>query len=305
MQAFRRELIEALSSVPKSISPKWLYDSRGSELFEDITRVDEYYPTRQEKALMARTIPVWRDRFGQDSVLVELGSGASEKTRIVLDEVKELGAYVPIDISQSALEQATTAIRTDYPELQVHPVLGDFSNLPTLPEGLPKGRRIGFFPGSTLGNLDDVDAITLLASCRRMLGQGSAFILGVDLIKERSILEAAYDDAKGITAAFNLNLLTRANRELGTDFDLRAFKHKALWNEDGLRMEMHLEAQSDVEVSLDDQVFQFAKGETLHTESSRKFSREIVDDLVKASGWRMSDFRASGAPSVALAFLEN
>ncbi|WP_461344080.1 L-histidine N(alpha)-methyltransferase [Brevundimonas sp. GN22] len=303
MQAFRRELTEGLAASPKSISPKWLYDAKGSELFEDITRLPEYYPTRQERALLRRVAPTWAKGVGPDATLVELGSGASEKTRIVLDALPALAAYIPLDISQSALEEAAASIRADYPKLDVRPVLGDFSALPSLPDDLPSGRRVGFFPGSTLGNLERDEAVRLLASSRRMLGEDALFILGVDLIKDRETLEAAYDDAQGVTARFNLNLLERANRELGTDFELTAFRHRAVWNEACSRIEMHLEAVRDTQVTLDGMTYDFAGGETLHTESSRKFSRDQIEQLASASGWSVRDWAQSDAPSVALAVL--
>lgn len=304
MQAFRRELAQALSATPKTISPKWLYDAEGSELFEAITRLPEYYPTRQERALLRLVAPRWAKIIGPDATLVELGSGASEKTRIVLDALPSLGAYIPLDISESALEQAANAIRSDYPQLDVRPILGDFGNLPELPDDLPQGRRVGFFPGSTLGNLERSEAIALLQASRRMLGADSLFILGVDLIKERSILEAAYDDAAGVTARFNLNLLSRANRELKTDFDISTFKHRAIWNAEQTRIEMHLEAQRDTEVTLGDTAFKFSAGETLHTENSRKFSEDQVSKIASASGWRIRDWIESESPSVALALLQ-
>lgn len=304
MQAFRRELIEGLSAHPKSLSPKWLYDARGSELFEDITRLPEYYPTRQEKALLAKVAPSWTERFGPDAVLVELGSGASEKTRIVLDAGRNIAAYVPLDISETALEQAAASLSHDYPQLDVRPVLGDFFDLPQLPEDLPSGRRAGFFPGSTIGNLEREEAVALLASSLRMLGEGALFVLGVDLIKEPATLETAYDDAAGVTAAFNLNLLERANRELGTDFDVRDFRHRAVWNDALARIEMHLEAQRDTTVTVADQTFSFKAGETLHTESSRKFDRSRVEAMASAAGWTVAEWAVSDAPSVALALLE-
>ncbi|WP_312820771.1 MULTISPECIES: L-histidine N(alpha)-methyltransferase [unclassified Brevundimonas] len=304
MQAFRSELIEGLSAVPKSISPKWLYDAKGSELFEDITQLPEYYPTRQEMALLTSTIPQWRQAIGEDAVLVELGSGASEKTRIVLDAIPEIKAYVPLDISKTALEQASASLKSDYPQIDIRPVLGDFANLPDLPPDLPDGRRVGFFPGSTIGNLEREEARHLLESSRRMLGEGALFILGVDLIKDEDVLVAAYDDAAGVTAEFNLNLLERANRELGADFDITAFRHRAVWNDGQSRMEMHLEALRPQTVKLGDHEFAFEKGESLHTESSRKFDRRRVDDLAGEAGWKTVEWVESPAPSVALALLE-
>lgn len=304
MQTFRSDLIEGLSASPKSLSPKWFYDAEGSRLFEEITRLDAYYPTRQETALLRQTIPLWLDLIGPEGVLVELGSGASEKTRILLDAISDLAAYVPLDISVTALNAAADALRDDYPELDIRPVSGDFEHLPDLPADLPTGRRIGFFPGSTIGNLDTNAAIELMAASRRMLGHNSLFILGVDLIKDRDTLEAAYDDQQGVTAAFNVNLLHRANRELGTDFDINSFRHHAVWNEAEARIEMHLESLKDQTVKLDNHRFHFKAGETLHTENSRKFDRARLVELVEAGGWALADMRVSTAPYVALALLK-
>lgn len=303
MQTFRSDLIEGLSAAPKSLSPKWFYDAEGSRLFEEITRLDAYYPTRQETTLLRQTIPLWLEQIGPEAVLVELGSGASEKTRILLDTIVDLAAYVPLDISETALQAAASALRAHYPNLDIRPVSGDFENLPALPDDLPSGRRIGFFPGSTIGNLDDDAAIKLLASSRRMLGRNSLFILGVDLIKDRETLEAAYDDAQGVTAAFNMNLLHRANVELGTNFDTNTFRHHAVWNEAEARIEMHLESLRDQTVKLDGHRFRFKAGETLHTENSRKFDRDRVVAMVEAGGWSLLDMRVSAAPHVALALL--
>lgn len=303
MQTFRSDLIAGLSASPKSLSPKWFYDAEGSRLFEEITRLDEYYPTRQEMALLRKTIPEWRGYFGIGAVLVELGSGASEKTRILLDAIPELGAYVPLDISETALASAALSLRSDYPDLDVRPVLGDFEHLPELPDDLPRGRRVGFFPGSTIGNLEQEAAIALLASVRRMLGRDSLFVLGIDLIKDRQTLEMAYDDARGVTAAFNMNLLRRANREVGADFDTGKFRHRAKWNDTEARIEMHLESLSDQTVSVDSHRFRFKAGETLHTESSRKFDEASVKTMAEAAGWSLVEMHSSEAPQVALALL--
>lgn len=304
MPTFRSELIQGLSTTPKSISPKWFYDARGSQLFEEITRLEAYYPTRQETGLLRTTIPDWQYRFGPDAVLVELGSGASEKTRIVLDEAPTVRAYVPLDISQSALLEAAQSLAKDYPSLRVRPVLGDFENLPHLPDDLPTGRRVGFFPGSTIGNLDKDGAKALMRGVRKMLGPNCLFILGLDLIKDRDVLEGAYDDPQGITAAFNLNLLARANRELGTDFELANFRHRAIWNEGKSRIEMHLEAQSDTVVTMRNQMFRFTAGETLHTENSHKFDHVQIMAMAQDTGWKLMDMRVCDAPHVALVLLK-
>ncbi len=300
---FRADLVEGLSKPQKSLSPKWLYDAEGSRLFEDITRLPEYYPTRQETALLRDMAPDIARFMGENAVLVEFGSGASEKTRIVLDHATDLATYMPIDISTDALDAATDRIREAYPDLEVSPVAGDFLDLPPLPE-LGKGPRTGFFPGSTIGNLTPDLAVRFLTSAHERLGPGSHFILGVDLVKPAELLVAAYDDAQGVTAAFNLNLLERANRELGADFDLDCFQHRAVWNAACSRMEMHLVSARDQIVTLDGTRFRFLEGETLHTESSRKFTREAVVELVERAGWRLVDWRESPSPSVALALLQ-
>lgn len=301
---FRRDLIAGLSRAPKTASPKWFYDAAGSELFEEITRLPEYYPTRQEAALLRRTAPEWAPRFGAGAVLVEFGSGASEKTRIVLDAAPDLAAYVPIDISADALDAAAARIAASYPGLKVSPLVGDFLHLGALPADIGQGRRIGFFPGSTIGNLEPDEAVAFLRAARGLLGPDALFVLGVDLVKAPEVLVAAYDDAQGVTAAFNRNLLVRANRELKAGFDVDAFAHRAVWNADRSRMEMHLEATRDMSAPIGEHSFAFRRGETIHTENSRKFTEASVRELAAASGWTVSAFEAGPAPSVALALLE-
>ncbi len=301
--AFRQDMIDGLSRRVKALPPKWFYDAEGSRLFEEITRLPEYYPTRQEAALLRRIAPEWAARFGPDAVLVELGSGASEKTRIVLDAARGLAAYVPIDISPSALNEAAVRIRADYPDLKVLPVVGDFEHLAPPPVEAGPGRRIGFFPGSTIGNLTPEAAVALLRSARQVLGEGSLFILGVDLVKSPQVLVAAYDDAQGVTAAFNRNLLTRANRDLSMDFESEAFDHVAVWNAEHSRMEMHLRASRPMTVHLGKLAFRFSEGETIHTESSRKYDEVSVRALAEAGGWRLEAFEVGPEPGVALALL--
>ena len=301
---FRRDLVAGLSRSPKVASPKWFYDAEGSHLFEAITRLPEYYPTRQEAALLRRVAPEWAARFGPDAALVEFGSGASEKTRIVLDAAQGLGAYVPIDISADALDAAARRIAEAYPALTVTPLVGDFLHLGALPAGIGQGRRIGFFPGSTIGNLEREEAIAFLTAARGLLGPDALFILGVDLAKAPETLIAAYDDSAGVTAAFNRNLLVRANRELGAGFDVDSFAHRALWNAGASRMEMHLEATRDMTVLLDGRSLAFRQGETIHTESSRKYTEASVRELAGAAGWTVAGFETSPDPAVALALLE-
>lgn len=301
---FRRDLIAGLSRSPKVASPKWFYDAEGSRLFEDITRLPEYYPTRQEAALLRRVAPEWASHFGPDAVLVEFGSGASEKTRVVLDASPDLAAYVPIDISADALDAAATRIADAYPGLRVTPLVGDFLHLGALPAGIGQGRRIGFFPGSTIGNLERDEAVAFLKAARGLLGADALFVLGVDLVKPAETLIAAYDDSQGVTAAFNRNLLVRANRELGVGFDVDSFAHRAVWNATASRMEMHLEATREMTVDLAGKRIAFLRGETIHTESSRKYTEASVRELAQAAGWTVSGFEVSDAPAVALALLE-
>ncbi|HYC67849.1 ergothioneine biosynthesis protein EgtB [Brevundimonas sp.] len=302
---FRRDLVAGLGRSPKTASPKWFYDAEGSRLFEEITRLPEYYPTRQEAALLRQVAPAWAGRFGDGATLVEFGSGASEKTRIVLDAAPGLAAYVPIDISADALNAAARRIADTYPDLKVAPLVGDFLHLAALPEGIGAGRRVGFFPGSTIGNLHPAEAEAFLSAARRQLGAGALFILGVDLVKSPDVLVAAYDDAAGVTAAFNRNLLIRANRELKAGFDVDSFVHRAVWNAAASRMEMHLEATRDMQVEIDGRMIAFRKGETIHTENSRKFTEASVRELAAASGWTVAAFETGPAPSVALALLES
>jgi len=300
---FARDLIAGLSADPKSISPKWFYDARGSELFEAITQLPEYYPTRQEMALLGQLAPEYAGLIGSPAILVEFGSGASAKTRLLLDAAPGISTYVPIDISPDALRAAAGRIRSDYPHLTVRPQVGDFLSLDDMPD-LGSGRRVGFFPGSTIGNLHPEEAVAFLTRARAALGEGALFILGVDLVKDPATLIAAYDDAAGVTAAFNTNLLVRANRELGTDFDLDGFAHVAMWNADEARMEMHLRAGRDQVVRINDRAFAFRNGETLHTESSRKYTRTSLEALTSAAGWAITRFDVSPQPSVALALLK-
>lgn len=302
---FTTALVEGLSSQPKALSPKWLYDAEGSRLFEAITGLAEYYPTRQEAWLLQRTTPEWVSRAGPGATLVEFGSGASEKTRIVLDAAPNLTVYSPIDISSDTLKQAARRIAEDYPHLAVRPMIGDFQHLESLPRCAGPGRRVGFFPGSTIGNLDAAEAQAFLAAARDFLGRDSLFLVGVDLVKEAAILVDAYDDAAGVTSEFNRNLLVRANREAGADFDLAAFRHRAIWKPGAAQMEMHLEALRDIVVTVGERRFNFARGETLHTETSRKFTAQGVAEMAEATGWRLTDFWTSPAPAVALALLES
>ncbi len=293
-------MIAALSRPVKSISPKWFYDEAGSELFEQITALDEYYPTRTEAALLASIAPELSAVIPDGAALVEFGSGASAKTRILLDAAPQLSAYVPMDISVEALDAAARSINADYPALDVWSVAGDFTHPIALPAQVEGRPRVGFFPGSTIGNFGPVGAQQFLGEVRDLLGGGASMIIGADMVKDGQTLVAAYDDARGVTAAFNLNLLARANREIGADFDLDGFSHRAVWNAAESRMEMHLVSRSAQTVHIDGRTFDFAAGETLHTENSYKFTRAGFEALAASAGWRLGRSWVSPPPEFAV-----
>lgn len=302
-EAFLRDLQAGLARRPRTLSPKWLYDAEGSRLFEAITRLPEYYLTRQEAALLASAAPELAAAIPPGAVLVEPGSGASEKTRLLLDAARQLHAYAPIDISPSALATAAEALRRDYPDLQIAPLTADFSAGFRLPESLGDRPRVGFFPGSTLGNFDTDEAVALLRNLREALGEGGQLILGVDLNRDPASLLPAYDDAQGVTARFNLNLLARANRELTADFDLQGFAHRAVWNPAAGRVEMHLVSLRGQTVTVGGRAYVFAEHETLRSEISRKFTEAEVNDLAAASGWRPERVWRSPPPTLGLFLL--
>ncbi len=302
--AFRADVIAGLSAPRKTLPSKWFYDAAGSDLFEAITELPEYYPTRQELALLEGVAPEIAATVAQDAVLVELGSGASVKTRILLDAAPQIAAYAPVDISASALESAAAAIRRDYPRLTVTPLERDFTDAEDLAGALPDGPRLGFFPGSTIGNFAPAEAVTLLRRIRGLLGAGSRLLIGVDLAKDEATLTAAYDDAAGVTAAFNLNLLERINRELNGDFDLDDFAHRAVWNRLEGRVEMHQEVLRSHIAHAAGQAFAFVAGETIHTENSYKFTLEGFSSLAARAGWRVRRTWLSPAPQFAVLLLD-
>jgi len=301
-----RELAEAalegLRAHPKGLSPKWFYDAHGSDLFERITQLPEYYPARTERAILETRLDEIAAEVPDGAVLVELGSGASVKTRLLLDGLPQLAGYVPIDISEAFLLQTASRLRADYPDLAITPVVADFMAPITLPDfgGRPV---VGFFPGSTLGNLDRRGAMELLARLRAWPDH-AALILGLDLVKPVEVLEAAYDDAQGVTAAFNLNLLTRLNREAGADFDLSAFRHKAVWNDEAQRVEMHLESLRAQRVRIAGETINFTAGETIHTENSHKFSPETLSMMAARAGWGIAGILTDPDELFAVAMLK-
>nr|WP_326542145.1 L-histidine N(alpha)-methyltransferase [Pseudorhodoferax sp.] len=282
---FRADLHAALSAARRSISPKYFYDARGSQLFDDICELPEYYPTRTELALLRRHAGEIAALAGPEAELVEFGAGSLRKVRLLLDELARPACYVPIDISGEHLAQAAAQLRRDYPGLAVHPVAADYTQALQLPTGPRKaGMRLGFFPGSTIGNFDPEQALRFLRMAARVL-RGGALLLGADLVKDPAVLHAAYNDSAGVTAAFNLNLLARANRELGADFDLNGFAHGAFYNSPRRRIEMHLVSRRPQRVHLDGQAYLFDEGETLHTENSYKFSVDSLRALAAEAGF--------------------
>lgn len=294
------DAVKGLSAPVKHLSPKWFYDQRGSELFEEITMLDEYYPTRTEAAILLNNAHSLVGLVPDGGALVELGSGASVKTRTLLDAGAHFGAYVPIDISQEFLMATAKDLGARYPDLPIHPVVGDFNAEIALPLAVRDLPKVGFFPGSTIGNLEPKEAIGLLSWARDWPGM-QRFILGADLIKGQDELIAAYDDARGVTAAFNLNLLVRLNREAGATFDITAFDHEARWMGD--RIEMHLVARNAHTVTLGGQSIAFEKGESIHTESCRKYTHDDLESLARASGWRLEHVLTDARNRFAVAVL--
>jgi dimethylhistidine N-methyltransferase len=282
--AFARDVIDDLSQYPKRLSPKYFYDAAGSELFEQITLLPEYYPTRTELSIL-------RDRGGaisaalpKGAALVEFGAGATTKVRLLLNECA-FGAYVPVDISGDFLNAQADALRQDFPGLAVYPVAADFTAPFALPEAVADMPKVGFFPGSTLGNFEPHEACSFLRSAREILGPGAEMVIGVDLEKDERVLYEAYNDKAGVTARFNLNVLHRINRELGGNFDISAFTHRAIYNRDRHRIEMHLISRKAQTVRVLGRNFSFRAGESIHTENSYKYSLERFTALAKGSGW--------------------
>lgn len=281
---FRRDVLAGLSAPTRAIPARWLYDRRGSELFDDITRLDSYYPTRTETGIMETHASAIAEAAGTGGALIEFGAGSVTKTPLMIDALKP-DHYVPIDISGDYLRDAAKRLMADNPGLAVDPVEADFTgdvDLPTEIEGL---RRTGFFPGSTIGNFVPRSATDLLRHFRTILGDNAKLLIGMDRIKPVDRLKRAYDDDKGVTAAFNRNLLTRINRELNGDIPVDAFRHEARWNEMLGRIEMHLVASRPVDFTVEGQAFHFDEGDTIHTENSHKYGPRGARTLLLAGGW--------------------
>jgi len=286
--AFAGDVIGDLSRFPKKLSPKYFYDAKGSELFEQITVLPEYYPTRTELSILrqrggeiARMIP-------PGAALVEFGAGATTKVRLLLERSR-FAAYVPVDISGDFLKVQAEGLRRDFPSLAVHPVAADFTAPFTLPDEVAAMPKVGFFPGSTLGNFEPQEARAFLRSAREILGANAQMIVGVDLEKDERTLYDAYNDAAGVTARFNLNVLERINRELGGNFDLSGFIHRSIYNRDRHRIEMHLISRRAQNVRVLGHRFSFRPGESIHTENSYKYSLERLAGLAQESGWQVTE----------------
>ena len=282
--AFRADVLAGLAEPQKAVPARWFYDDRGSQLFEDITQLPEYYPTRAETEILQTRAGEIADLVGGGRAVVEFGSGSSVKTPLLLSAIRP-SAYVPLDIAGDFLRASSAALAEKFPGLPVYPVEADFMRRVELPAevaGLPK---LGFFPGSTIGNMIARTATDLLRTMRATLGEGAMLLIGMDLVKDEEVLLAAYDDAQGVTAAFNLNLLERINRELGGDIPIDAFAHEARWNDAFARIEMHLVAQSDVAFTVGGLRFAMRSGESIHTENSHKFTKRSAQMLLAAAGW--------------------
>jgi dimethylhistidine N-methyltransferase len=286
--SFLEDVWRGLSASPKFIPPKYFYDRTGSELFERICELDEYYLTRTELDIMDRHAQEMAEAIGGRKVLLELGSGASVKTRLLLDALREPAAYVPLDISRSALEEAADRLSGDFPDLNVVPVQGDFMReIPKPEDRAGQAGTVVYFPGSTIGNLSREETVSLLKRIRNVC-DGGGLLLGVDLQKEAEILERAYNDARGVTAAFNLNLLERINRELDGDFDVRAFTHHAEYNADRGRVEIFLVSQQEQSVQVAGREFFIEEQEAVCTEHSHKFTFTGLAELAQLSGFQIA-----------------
>jgi len=286
-ESFRDAVLAGLSRRAKSIPCRFLYDERGSALFEGICDLPEYYLTRAEMAILGEFAPEIAARAGRHAQLIEFGSGASRKVRLLLDALDEPAAYVAIDISREPLRRAAEEVAAEFPEVPVVAVCADYLEplrLPALP-ARGEGRRLGFFPGSTIGNFTPEEAVEFLAGCRRVIGRGGALLIGVDLKKDKAVLDAAYNDRAGITAAFNLNLLERVNRELDADFDLDRFEHEAFYNEATGRIEIYIRSLADQIVTVAGRRVRFAAGERIHTEDSCKYSIAEFQRLAARAGF--------------------
>jgi dimethylhistidine N-methyltransferase len=283
-RAFRADVLAGLAAPIRAIPARWLYDRRGSELFEEITRLPEYYLTRADAALLEAHCGEVATIVGIGSAVVEFGAGSAAKTPILLRCIAPC-AYVPIDISGEFLRESVAALAAEFPDLPVHPVEADFMAAIPLPDAVAGEPKLGFFPGSTIGNMVPRTSVDLLRAMKMALGVGSYLLIGIDRVKDVGTLLRAYDDAAGITAEFNLNLLRRINVELDGTVPIDAFRHRAVWNEPMSRIEMHLEASRDISFTVAGRAFAMRAGETIHTENSHKYGPRDGRLLLRAAGW--------------------
>jgi L-histidine N-alpha-methyltransferase len=281
---FRADVLAGLAAPIPAIPARWLYDRQGSELFDAITRLPEYYPTRTEMALLKRIMPEVAGLVPKGAAVVEFGSGSSAKTPLVLQGIRP-AAYLPVDISGDYLRDSAAIVDRQFAGLEVYPIEADFTRPVSMPTEIAAMSKLGFFPGSTIGNFVPSSAVDLLRSFRTDLGTGAKLLIGMDRVKSVERLLAAYDDAQGVTARFNLNLLERINRELDGDVPVDAFRHEARWNDILSRVEMHLVAKRDVEFTLEGQAFRFCKGRSIHTENSHKYGQRGARLMLLAGGW--------------------
>ncbi len=300
---FADELVAGLSVRPRAVAPKWFYDAAGSALFERICDLPEYYPTRTELAMLDQHAAAMAAAIGPGAEIVEFGAGASRKVRLLLDALEAPAGFVPVDISGEHLEAAAEALRRERAGLRVRPVVGDYTAGPALALPPAAGRRVGFYPGSSIGNFDPEAARALLVRFREALA-GGGLLIGVDLVKSPAVLHAAYNDGAGVTAQFNLNLLARANRELGADFDLGAWEHSAFYHPGLQRIEMHLVSRRAQQVRLCGRVFDFDEGESVHTENSYKYTVDGFRALARRAGWAPQAVWTDGQRRFALHWLQ-
>ena len=281
---FLRDVLSGLSSRQKAVPPRWFYDEEGSRLFEDITGLPQYYPTRCERRILSTRIREIVPLLGRNRVLVEFGAGSATKTSELLANAP-LSEYIAIDISGEFLRESIASLQARFPHIPMHAVEADFLRPMHLPETVRQRGGVGFFPGSTLGNLSEAAAVDLLRTFAEALGPDAILLLGVDLLKDESLLLSAYDDDQGVTAKFNLNLLHRINRELRGDIPVSAFRHGIRWNEGLSRIEMHLVAQHELQFRVSDFTFSMKRGESIHTENSYKYTVRDIGLLLRAGGW--------------------
>ena len=283
--AFAADVLEGLAATPKRLPAKYFYDEAGSRLFERITELPEYYPTRTELRILESSAESIAGLADPGAALIEFGSGSTAKARLLLRHMVSVRAYVPVDISAEFVNGEAARLQADFPALRVLPVAADFTGAFELPAAVKAGPRLGFFPGSTIGNLEPHEVTGFLRRAKRALGQAAAFVVGVDLVKDPEVLYAAYNDSQGVTAQFNRNLLVRINRELGADFDVSAFEHHAFYHRELRRIEMHLASLRRQKVRILSKCFDFRAGETIHTENSYKYTIESFAALARGAGW--------------------